>query len=148
MPNFKIREVSTRTRDWDGQGGSKNRSYYVKVDGDEKVFELAQKADKAPPAIGDAFEANVEEREHEGTTYYKLKKVYQQRGGPGGGRPRDPQEQKRIAVQASQKVAVEVVRLGLGSLAPNGAAASVEAITDAVEQVTERLFRQVEGLSA
>lgn len=146
--NIKIREVSSRTRDWEANG-KKNRSYYVKIDGDERVFEVARNLDKPAPAVGESFDADIEEREHQGTTYYKLKRVYQQQRGNGaGGRSRDPQEQKRIAVQASQKVAVEVVRLGLSSLTNGTAPATVDTISEAVERVAERLFHQVEGLSA
>lgn len=71
-------------RDWESQHGQ-FRSYYVKIEGDERTFELAQKRTTAAPNVGDAFEATVEEREHNGTTYYKLKKQ-QGRGDNGGGR--------------------------------------------------------------
>lgn len=108
--NYTIAEVSSRTRDWTGQGNSKNRSYYVKVEGDDKVYEIAQKVDREPPKAGDSLEATVETREHEGTTYYKLKREYQQRGGGGGGKgPRTEAEEKwisaRFAVEEATKLA-------------------------------------------
>lgn len=80
---YTIREVSQRTRDWEAHG-KENRSYYIQVEGEEKEYELAQRRDREAPKPGDSFEAKVESREHNGTTYYKL--VRAQQGGGGGAR--------------------------------------------------------------
>jgi hypothetical protein len=112
MSTFTIAAVSSETRDWKSSQGAENRSYYVKQDGDEKVYELAQKRDKAPPKVGDTIDATIETREHNGTTYYKLKRIYNQQGGGrggGGNSPKSPEERASIERQTAAKVAAELL---------------------------------------
>lgn len=114
--------------------------------GMEKAVEWFTKATTPLPTPGAKLDGEVTKDEQYGT--FKFKKAQQQNGYQGGGgRPRDPQERKSIQAQASQKVAVDIVRLGLGTLANGDQPASVDAIAEAVERVAERLFRQVEALS-
>jgi hypothetical protein len=110
MPDFKVTEVQDRTRDWDGKGGSQWTSYYVKCEGDERLFEVVKKRGNDGPKVGAVIDAEIETREHNGTTYYKLKPNGQ--GGPGGGyKGKSAEERRSIARQHAQKVAMQYAEI-------------------------------------
>lgn len=109
MPNYTITRVSSAVRDVTLDHGD-FKSYRFNCDGHgDTVFTLLQKPETAPPAVGDTFEATVKSTFDDGTV--NLKKVPQQRGGPGGGGkgPRTENEEKwitaRFAVEEATKLA-------------------------------------------
>lgn len=110
IETYTITGFGGTPRDWSTANGD-FRSFYLKVEGDDKTYELAQKRDKPAPNVGDSFEATVETREANGVTYYKLKKHYAQRGGNNAPRPEDPQRAKRILRQHSQDMALRYAEI-------------------------------------
>lgn len=108
MSTYTIEGFAQPPRDWETANGA-FRSYYLRVEGDEKTYELAQKRDKPAPNVGDSFEATVETREVNGTTFYKLKRQYQQRGGNNGRQPKDPAERESIERQVAAKCATDLL---------------------------------------
>jgi hypothetical protein len=139
MPSFTITGFASAPRDWETANGQ-FRSYYLKVEGDEKTYELAQKRDKPAPNVGDTVDATVETREVNDVTYYKLKREYQQRGGGGNGnRSKDPAERESIERQVAAKVASDllVALMAQGTFKPEG--------VDGLGQAHTRLAAQVAG---
>ena len=105
-----------------------NVSYWVSLEGIDGNVLVKHKGDKKPLAPGDdaitaGFEKVDELTSKQGKAYKKLVRPQQQGGnfgGGGGGRNESPETRRSIAMQASQKVGVDVVaprsRLAFGSL--------------------------------
>jgi hypothetical protein len=116
MPSYTITAVQPEPRAWNSTKGGPMLSYRVTLrneQGAEKPnVEWARKATSPAPAVGQTIEGTVED----GQYGPKFKAAQQMGGGGGGGgRPRDPAERRSIAMQASQKVAVDAVRACLDS---------------------------------
>jgi hypothetical protein len=108
VQTYTVAGFANPPRDWETANGQ-FRSFYLKVEGDDKVYELAQKRDKPAPNVGDSFEATVEAREVNGSTFYKLKKHYAPRGNNGGRPSKDPAERESIERQVAAKTASDLL---------------------------------------
>lgn len=95
------------------------------------------KAATPVPAPASTLEGDVED----GPYGKKFKKAQPANGYGGGGRQKDPGERRSIAMQASQKVAVDAVRIAVdcGAWKPE----SVSQAADAINAVARKLYLQV-----
>jgi hypothetical protein len=114
MTTYRIEEV-VGSRDWDSRNGAM-KDYTLALEGVPEQVRLTQKAETPAPAAGQEMDLTLEDFPQEQIDRYaplanmkKAKKV-QAFGGGGGGGPRtdDPKTSRSIAMQASQKAALQM----------------------------------------
>jgi hypothetical protein len=117
MTTYRIEEV-VGSRDWDSRNGAM-KDYTLALEGVPEQVRLTQKAETPAPAAGQEMDLTLEDFPPEQIDRYaplanmkKAKKVQQGGGGFGGGgggpRTDDPKTSRSIAMQASQKVALQM----------------------------------------
>lgn len=148
MPGYTVIEVDPNVREWESQAGGPMKAYRMKLrDAEGKeipLVEWSRKPTSQPPTVGESLEGTLE------TTSFgtKFKKALAQNGfGGGAPRGRDPKESKRIAVQASHKVAVDILRLA-AEVGTYEKPENVAAIVSQVKTITASLVAQVEEAGA
>jgi hypothetical protein len=145
MPTYTVIEVSPEVRDWQSAQGGPMKAYRMllrdQTGQDIPQVEWSRKPNSSPPVVGEVLDGTLEQ-----TSFGpKFKKAQAMNGG--GPRGRDPRDSKRIAVQASHKVAVDILRLA----AEVGAwekPDNVAAIVGQVKTITNVLVAQVEEAGA
>lgn len=127
---------------WTGQHGPMV-DYWLTLEGEDKQAILTQKPETAPPAVG-PVDLNLIQHPRF-PDKFKATKPQQGGGSGGGGRPRDPAEQRSIAMQHAQKCAVEALKLAAahGDYRPPAAADVVEQ----VKLIASGLFHQIEEVA-
>lgn len=150
MPTYKIGNVRENPREWQSQAGGPMLGYRMDMQ-DQATGEVTQnvewsrKPTSAPPAAGQTVEGTIDTAAKYGP---KFKQMQQQggRGGGGGYRPRDPAENRSIAMQHAQKCAVTVLEVAAahGDYHPPNASD----VTGHVKSVAAALFLQVEDAAA
>ena len=141
MPAYTILAVDPNVRDWDSHAGGPMKAYRLRLrdpQGQEiPLVEWSRKANSQPPTVGETLEGTLESTSF-GT---KFKKAPNANGF--GARGRDPRDSKRIAVQASHKVAVDILRLA-AEVGTYEKPESVGEIVNQVKTITNVLVAQVE----
>jgi hypothetical protein len=140
-PAYTITAVNDQVRDWQSQQGGPMKGYRVTLrnaDGREMAnVEWSRKANSPAPQVGQTVDGTVDTSGQYGP---KFKAAMAGGGGGGFSRSKSPEERRSIAMQASQKVAVEIVRMN--------APPDVSAVTDEVLRVAQSLFQQVQRAEA
>lgn len=115
MPQYVITNV-TGPREWTGQHGPMV-DYNLTIEGRDKTAILTQQPKSPPPVLG-PMELDIVDHPSEKMRdrFDKAKKTAPPGGfvvgaRNGGGREKDPVERRSIAMQASQKVAVDILRI-------------------------------------
>ena len=150
MPSYTIAAVSPEVRDWSSQKGGPMRSYRVTLrnaQGQELAnVEWARKQSSPPPAVGQTVEGDVDTSGQYGPKFKALQQGGGGGGGGGGGRPRDPAERRSIAMQASQKVAVDAVKAVVD--AKLWSPTDPQQFATALMAVADRLYLRVQDAEA
>ena len=147
MAMFTITGVDTKVRDWQSEHGTM-RAYNIKLTdaaGTEHLAEWSRKLSSPAPAPGPIEGELVQSQ-------YGLRFKKTQTGGGGGGGSReykaDPAKQRAIAMEAAQKVAVDVLRLAMEQgvwKAPDER--PVSEMAGVVKTIAQSLFTQIEEVA-
>lgn len=150
-PVFTVTEVSNEVRSFDSNYGPK-KSYRLHLRGGDNFsdqehlnVELVRNANSDPPKQGDTLEGDLEDRGQ-----YGLRLKLAGRGGAGGvfsgtkEYKADPVKQRAIAMEAAQKVAVDVLRLAMdrGAWEPP-AERPVAEMAGVVKVIAQSLYGQI-----
>jgi len=141
MAEYTVTEI-LHARPWPiGEDPPKVIYYDFKVDGEERQVNIGRKPGNAL-TVGMKLEGHLEPGDRGGLKF----KAANGFAGSGGPRGKSPEERKSIAMQASQKVGVDVVRIAVdaGLWKPETPAA----VAAAVRNVAAELFAQVDGVSS
>ncbi|HEX6024385.1 MAG TPA: hypothetical protein VFZ00_20520 [Solirubrobacter sp.] len=145
MPAYEIVQVGENPRTWHATQGGEMRAYRLTLrnaDGREmQNVEWSRKVTSPAPTVGQKVEGTVDTSGSHGPKF----KMAPTSSYSGGGKTRDPAERKAIAMQASQKVAVDAARLAIdaGVLKPT----SQQDVSAAVLAFADDFFRQVEQVA-
>jgi hypothetical protein len=151
MPEYEITSVAPDPKPWKAQGKFDMVEYRVDLRGpnsegavvDVQNVEWSRKAESQAPTVGQRL--NVEKFENRGPRGLKLHLI--QQGFPTGshGSSRDsreykadPVKQAAIAMEASQKAAVEIVRIG------SEESRDPESVLKDVQRIASSLFEQIQ----
>lgn len=140
--NYTITSVGD-PRSWTGKFGPM-LSYDLRLEGEQETVELAQKPTTQAPVLGQTIEGTIDRTGPHGP---KLKKA-QPMGGSGGGRPKDPDLDHRIARQVAFKGAIELVAASppiFGEDDTKAPSLHNEVAIASVAALTEELLPIVEG---
>lgn len=139
MPSYTVTEILS-SRPWPSSEETKVIYYDVKVDGQDQTVNLGRKPTN-PLAVGAVLDGTLERGDRGGLRFVRAQS---QNGGGRGGKP--VEERRSIAMQASQKVAVDVVRIAVdaGLWQPQ----TPEGVAAAVRKIAGELYGQVNEVSA
>lgn len=146
MATYTITAVSDNVRDWSSSKGGTMKAYRVvmrdQAGNETQNVEWSRKESSPPPTVGQQVEGDIDVAAQYGPKFKQANTA----GGGGGYRGKPVEERRSIAMQHAQKCAVDVVRLAadLGEWRP----ADDEKALGAVLKIADKLFAQVEGVSA
>ena len=113
-PSFTIEAVAPESRKWSSKHGGEFLSYTVNVSGGDafqgEAVELTRKPDSPAPTLGEVL-ADYELLPKKGQYPRKLKRMPQANSGGRGGYKDDPKRSAEIRRMASQKCALELLRI-------------------------------------
>lgn len=111
MTAFTVTAIEAEANTWQNDHGE-FRTYRLKLEGQDKVAHLNQKAATPAPAVGAVLDLDLTPHPRFADAW-KAKKVQAANGfgGGGGGRGRSPEESARIVQQHSQEMALRYAEL-------------------------------------
>jgi hypothetical protein len=145
MPSFTVLAVDGKVRDWQSEHGTM-RAYKINLrgqDGTEHTAEWSRKLSSAAPEVGQTLEGEIVQGQY-GARFKKTQ------AGGGGSREykADPAKQRAIAMEAAQKVAVDILRLAMDQgvwKAPEEK--PVGEMAGVVKTIAQSLFSQIEEVA-
>ena len=113
MPTFTVQAASHK-KDVEGKNGPMKvlNLTLVEADGSVKAAEWFTKATTPIPQQGEKLEGELQAGQY-GLSFKKAQQGGGWGGGGGGGRKDTPETRRSIAMQSSQKVAVDAVRIAV-----------------------------------
>jgi hypothetical protein len=154
MAQLTVLEVTPEDSTWQNEFGT-FRTYRLRLEGQDKIAHLNQKADTAPPVAGSVLDLDLTPHKRFADAL-QAKKIQAQGGGfsGGGGRGRSPEDdarrQKSIAMQASHKVAIEALKLAaeFGEGDDKYRPPSAGDVVAQIKLIASGLFQQIEEVSS